>query len=67
MICFEGYGCLTAFFLMSQSEFDAIIDDCFLDGAARFISRRYEDRTNLRAAQIISEITEQEKTDLKLP
>ncbi len=41
---------------MSQAEFDAIIDDCFLDGAARSMKRKYEDRTNPRAAEIISEM-----------
>ena len=48
---------------MSQIEFDAIIDDCFLDGAARFIARKYEDKTNPRAVKIISEFWRQDKKD----
>ena len=50
---------------MSQVEFDAIIDDCFLDGAARSITRKYENRTNLRATRIITETMEQERRDLR--
>ncbi len=45
---------------MSSSAFDAIIDDCFLDGAAKSISRKYQDKTNVRAIQIIDEILSQE-------
>ena len=50
---------------MSQAEFDAIIDDCFLDGAARLIARKYEDRTNPRAVKIIAEMMEQDKKNLR--
>jgi len=52
---------------MSQIEFDAIIDDCFLDGAARFIARKYEDKTNPRAVKIISDNLEAEKRKLRIP
>ncbi|KGG16131.1 MULTISPECIES: hypothetical protein [unclassified Prochlorococcus] len=50
---------------MSTTEFDAIIDDCFLDGAARSIGRKYQDRVNLRAVQIVSEMVDQDKSDIK--
>ncbi len=53
------------FLSMPQAEFDAIIDDCFLDGAARVRAKKYETRTNPRAARIILEMWKQEKTNIR--
>ncbi len=50
---------------MSYSTFDAIIDDCFLDGAARILTRKYTDRINLRAAKIIASALTQDESKRK--
>ena len=49
---------------MSSREFDAIIDDCFLDGAARSMTRKYMDRVNPRADLIIAQILENDGRDI---
>lgn len=41
---------------MTQNNFDPIIDDCFLDSAARVNAKKYERKINLRAAEIISKL-----------
>ncbi|WP_269623412.1 hypothetical protein [Prochlorococcus marinus] len=50
---------------MPVTDFDAIIDDYFLNGAARFIARKYEGRTNDRAVKIIDEINKKGDTEIK--
>ncbi len=50
---------------MSSLEVDVIIDDCFLDGAAKSMARKYKERVNPRADSIISEIFKKEGRDLK--
>ncbi len=50
---------------MSSTEFDVIIDDSFLDEAARSMSRKYKDRVNLRADSIITEILDKSHGDYK--
>ena len=57
---------LNRVFAMSTKEFDAIIDDCFLAGAARSMTRKYKDRVNPRADLIIAEILEKEGGDFKV-
>ena len=49
---------------MHSREFEAIIDDCFLDGAASPMTRKYKDRVNPRADLIIAQILENEGRDL---
>ncbi len=50
---------------MPSREFDTIIDDCFLDGAARSMTKKYKERVNLRADSIITEFLENEGRDIK--
>ncbi len=50
---------------MSFQEFDAIIDDCFLYGAAIARTRKYEQRINFKAVKLISDILEKEETNFK--
>ena len=48
---------------MSKAQFDPIIDDFYLDAAARVNARKYQNRLNPRAVQIISEIVQEKKKD----
>ncbi len=41
---------------MTQRQFDPIIDDCFLDAGARVNARKYKNRINIKAVQIISNL-----------
>ena len=50
---------------MSSPEFDEIIDDCFLYGAAISRTRKYENRINLRAVKLIEEMPNDQKTGFK--
>ena len=49
---------------MPSREFDAIIDDCFLDGAAMSLTRKYKDRVNSRAELIIAQILENDGREM---
>ena len=57
MIKGQSYRSKNTLFFMSQRNFDPIIDDCFLDAGARVNARKYKNRINSRASQIISEHT----------
>jgi len=50
---------------MSQRNFDPIIDDCFLDVGARVNARKYINRINVRASQVISEHSPTKNSNLK--
>ncbi len=50
---------------MSQREFDAIIDDCFLDGAAQCLKRKYKDKNDLRLIKVFSRLIERNKGSLR--
>ncbi len=54
-----------SFFFMAQDQFDVIIDDLFLDGAARVRAQKYHNKFNPTAIKIISEINDEGKKKLR--
>ncbi|KGG12784.1 MULTISPECIES: hypothetical protein [Prochlorococcus] len=50
---------------MTPNKFDVIIDDLFLDGAARIRSFKYYNKINPRAVKIISDFCDEEKKNLR--
>lgn len=50
---------------MNNNEFDVIIDDLFLDGAARVRAQKYYNKINLRAVRVISQRWDENKKNIK--
>ena len=50
---------------MARDQFDVIIDDLFLDGAARVRAQKYHNKFNPIAVRIISEISDENKKALR--
>ncbi len=53
------------YLFMPHTEFDPIVDDCFLEAGAKVVARKYENKINIRAAQIISEIMRGKDSTIK--